>query len=150
MFKNVKKKVKENKITYFCFIDYTNAFDCVPNNNLWKILKEMEKPDPLICLLKSLYVGQEATVKTGHGTMGWFKTRKRVCQGCIFLPWQFNLNAEYIMWRSFPGGSVVTNLPANAGVVGSVTSLGRSPGEGNGNPLQSSCSFFLFFFYYLF
>ena len=120
---------------------------CITTN--WKILKEMEKPDHLICLLKSLYVGQEATVKTGHGTMGWFKTRKRVCQGCIFLPWQFNLNAEYIMWRSFPGGSVVTNLPANVGVVGSVTSLGRSPGEGNGNPLQSSCSFFLFLLFIL-
>ena len=137
----LRKKFKENKIIYFCFIDYTKGFDYV-HNKLWKI-KEVGKPDHLICLLRSLYAGQEATVKTGHGTMEWFKTGKGVHQGCIFLPWQFNLNTEYIMWRGFPGGSVVKNPPANAGVVGPITSVGRSPGEGNSNPFQSSCNFFL-------
>ena len=80
----LRKKFKENKIIYFCFIDYTKGFDYV-HNKLWKI-KEVGKPDHLIFLLRSLYAGQEATVKTGHGTMEWFKTGKGVHQGCIFLP----------------------------------------------------------------
>ena len=85
------------KNIYFCFIDYTKAFDCVDHNKLWKILKEMGIPDHLICLLRNLYTGQEATVRTGHGTMDWFKIGKGVCQGCILSPCLFNLNAEYIM-----------------------------------------------------
>ena len=69
--------------TNICFIDYTKAFDCVDNNKLWKILKEIGIPDHLACLLRNLYEGQEATVRTGHTTTDWFKTGKGVCQGCI-------------------------------------------------------------------
>ena len=82
---------------YFCFIDYAKAFDCVDHNKLWKILQEMGIPDHLTCLLRNLYAGQEATVRTGHGTIEWFPTGKGVCQGCILSPCLFNLYAEYIM-----------------------------------------------------
>ena len=82
---------------YFCFIDYTKAFDCVDHNKLWKILKEMKIPDHLTCLLRNLYAAQEATVRTGLGTTDWFQIGKRVCQGCILSPCLFNLYAEYIM-----------------------------------------------------
>ena len=85
------------KNIYFCFIDYANVFDCVDHNKLWKILKEMEIPDHLTCLLRNLYAGQEATVKPGHGTTDWFQIGKAVCQGCILSPCLFNLYAEYIM-----------------------------------------------------
>ena len=78
-------------------IDYAKAFDCVDNNKLWKILKEMGSPDHLTCLQSYLYAGQEATVRTGHGTTDWFQTGKGVCQGCILSPCLFNLYAEYIM-----------------------------------------------------
>ena len=82
---------------YFCFIDYAKAFDCVDHNKLWKILKEMGIPGNLICLLRNLYAGQEATVRTGHGTTDWFQIGKGVRQGCILSPRLFNLYAEYIM-----------------------------------------------------
>ena len=85
------------KNTYFCFIDYTKAFDCVDHNKLWEIHKEMGKADHLTCLLRNLYAGQEATVRTGHGTMNWFQIRKGVCPGCILSPCLFNLYVEYIM-----------------------------------------------------
>ena len=81
------------KNIYFCFIDYTKAFDCVEHNQLWKILKEKGKPDHLICLLQNLYAGQEATVRTGHGKTDWFQIRKGVPQGCILSPCLFNLYA---------------------------------------------------------
>ena len=81
----------------FCFIDYANAFDCVDHNKLWKILKEMGIPDHVICLLRNLYAGQEATVRTGHGTTDWFQIGKGVCHGCILSPCLFNLYAEHIM-----------------------------------------------------
>ena len=71
---------------YFCFIDYAKAFDCVGHNKLWKILKEMGIPDHLTCLLRNLYAGQEATVRTGHGTTDWFQIGKGVRQGCILSP----------------------------------------------------------------
>ena len=83
--------------SYFCFIDYTKAFDCVDHNKLWKILKEMGIPDHRTCLLRNLYAGQEATVRTGHGTTDWFQIGKGVHQGCILSPCLFNLHAEYIM-----------------------------------------------------
>uniref|UniRef100_A0A8B9XGB6 RNA-directed DNA polymerase n=1 Tax=Bos mutus grunniens TaxID=30521 RepID=A0A8B9XGB6_BOSMU len=89
------KSVPEN--IYFCFIDYAKAFDCVDHNQLWKILKEMGIPDHLICLLRNLYAGQEATVRTGHGTTDWFQIGKGVRQGCILSPCLFNLYSEYIM-----------------------------------------------------
>ena len=94
----VTKKAKEFQINiYFCFINYTKAFDCVDHNKLWKILKEMRIPDHLICLLRNLHEGQEATVRTGHGTTDWFQIGKGVRQGCILSPCLFNLYAEYIM-----------------------------------------------------
>ena len=70
----------------FCFIDNARALDCVDHNKLWKILKEMGIPDHLTCLLRNPYAGQEATVRTGHGTTDWFQIGKEVCQGCIFVP----------------------------------------------------------------
>ena len=79
------KKREFQKNIYFCLIDYAKAFDCVDHNKLWKILKEMRVPDHLTCLLSNLYAGQEATVRTGHGTTDWFQIRKGVCQGCILL-----------------------------------------------------------------
>ena len=85
------------KNIYFCFIDYVKAFDCVDHNQLWKSLQEMEIPDHLTCPLRNLYAGQEATVRTGHGTMDWFQIRKGVCQGYILSPLLFNFYAEYIM-----------------------------------------------------
>ena len=81
----------------FCFIDYAKAFDSVDHNKLWKILQEMGIPDHLTCLLRNLYAGREATVRTGHGTTDWFQTGKGVHQGCILSPYLFNLYAEYIM-----------------------------------------------------
>ena len=89
----ITKKAREfQKNIYFCFIDYAKAFDCVYHNKLWKILKEMGIPNHLTCLLRNLYAGQEATVRTGHGTADWFQIGKGVRQGCLF-----NLCAEYIM-----------------------------------------------------
>ena len=78
----IKKARKFQKNNYFCFIDYANAFDCVDHKKLWKILKEMGIPDHLTCLLRNLYIGQEATVRTGHGTTDWFQKGKGVRQGC--------------------------------------------------------------------
>ena len=80
----------------FCFIVYTKAFDCVDHSKLWKILQEMGIPDHLTCLLRNLHAGQEATVRTGHGTTDWFQKGKGVCQGCILSSCLFNLYAEYI------------------------------------------------------
>ena len=93
------EKAREfQKNIYFCFIDYAKAFDCVDHNKLWKILKEMGIPDDLTRLLRNLYAGQEATVRTGHGTTtDWFQIGKEVHQGCILSPCLFNFYAEYIM-----------------------------------------------------
>ena len=94
----IMDKARElQKNTYFSFIDYAKAFDCVDHHKLWKILKEMGIPDHLTCLLRNLYAGQEATIRTGHGTTLWFQIGKGVCQGCILSPCLFNLYAEYIM-----------------------------------------------------
>ena len=93
----VEKAREFQKNIYFCFNDYAKAFDCVDHNKLWKILKEMGIPDHLTCLLRNLYAGQEATVRTGHGTTDWFQIGKGVHQGCILSPCLFNLYAEYIM-----------------------------------------------------
>ena len=92
------EKAREFKINiYFCFIDYAKAFDCVDHNTLWKILKEMGIPEHLTCLFKNMYAGQEATVRTGHGTTDWFQIGKAVHQSYILSPCLFNLYAEYIM-----------------------------------------------------
>ena len=94
---SLKKQESSRKNICFCFVDYTKAFDCVDHNKLWKILQEMGIPNHLTCLLRNLYAGQEATVRTGHGTIDWFQIGKRVHQGCILSPCLFNLYAEYIM-----------------------------------------------------
>ena len=102
------EKAREfQKNVYFCFIDY-KAFDCVDHNKLWNILKLMGIPNHLTCLLRNLYAGQEAAVRTGHGTTDWFQIRKGVRQGCILSPSLFNLYAEYIMKN--------TGLKAQAGI----------------------------------
>ena len=92
----IEKAREFQKNIYFCFIDYAKAFDRVDHNKLWKILKEMGIPDHLTCLLRNLHAGQEATVRSGHGTDG-FQIGKRVCEGCILSPCLFHLFAEYIL-----------------------------------------------------
>ena len=93
----IEKARAFQKNIYFCFTDYTKAFDCVDHNKLCKILKEMGIPDHLTCLLRNLYAGQEATDRTRNGTMDWFQIGKGVHQGCIWLLCLFHLYAEYIM-----------------------------------------------------
>ena len=93
----IEKQREFQKNIYFYFTDYAKTFDCVDHNKVWKIFKEMGIPDHLTCLQKNLYAGQEATVRTGHGTTDWFQIRKGVCQSCILSPCLFNLYAEYIM-----------------------------------------------------
>ena len=95
-----KKEESSRKNIYFCFIDYAKAFDYMDHNKLWKILKAMGIPDHLTCLLRNLYAGQEATVRTGHGTTDWFQIEKGLHQGCILSPCLFNLYAEYIMRKA--------------------------------------------------
>ena len=95
--KIIEKAREFQKNIYFCFIDYAKAFDCVDHNKLQKILKDRGIPDHLTCLLRKLYAGQEAAVRTGHGTTDWFQIGKGVCQGCILSPCLFNFYAEYIM-----------------------------------------------------
>ena len=90
----IEKAREFQKNIYFCFLDYAKAFDCVDHKKLWKILKQMGIPDHLICLLRNLHAGQEATVRTGHGTTDWFQIGKGVRQGCILSPCLFNLYAE--------------------------------------------------------
>ena len=91
----IKKAREYQKNIYFCFIDYAKAIDCVDHIKLRKILPEI--PDHLTCLLRNLFAGQEATVRTGHGTTDWFQIGKGVCQGCMLSPCLFNLYAEYIL-----------------------------------------------------
>ena len=93
----IEKAREFQKNIYFCFINYAKAFDCMDHDKLWKILKEMGIRDHLTCLLRNLYAGQEATVRTRHKIMDWFQIRKRIHQGCILSLCLFNLYAEYIM-----------------------------------------------------
>jgi len=93
----IKKAQEYQKTVYFCFIDYTKAFDCVDHNKLWKVLQEMGIPDHITHLLRNIYAGQKATIRTGHGTTDWFQIGKGVHQGCILSPCLFNLYAKYIM-----------------------------------------------------
>ena len=93
---------KQEKNIYFCFIDYVKAFDCVDHNKLWKILKQMWISDHLTCLLRNLYAGQEATVRTGHATADRFQIGKEVHQGCMLSPCLFNVYVEYIMRNAGP------------------------------------------------
>ena len=93
----IEREREFQKNICFCIIDYAKAFDCVDHNKLWKILQEMRVPDHLTCLLRNLYAGQEATLKTGHGTTDWFQIRKGVSQGYVLSSCLFNLYAEYMM-----------------------------------------------------
>ena len=94
------KSKRLQKNIYFCLFDYARAFDCVDHNKLYKITKEMGIPDHLTCLLRNMYAGQEATVRTGYGTTEWFQIGKGVRQGCILSPCLFNFYAEYIVWNA--------------------------------------------------
>ena len=107
---SLNKQESSRKTSIFCFIDYAKAFDCVAHNKLWKILKEMGISDHLTCLLRNLYAGQEATVRTGHGMTDCFQIGKRVCQGCILSPCLFNLYAEYAQARIKIAGRNTNNL----------------------------------------
>ena len=98
----IEKAREFQKNICLCFTDYVKAFDCVDHNKLWEILKEVGIPDHLACLLRSLYVGHEATVRTGYGTTDWFQIWKRVREGCILSPGLFNLYAKYIMQNARP------------------------------------------------
>ena len=89
----IEKAREFQKYIYFCFTDYAKSFPCVNHNKLWKILKKMEIPNHLTCLLRNLYAGQEATVRSGHGTMNWFQIGKGICQGCMLSPCLINLYA---------------------------------------------------------
>ena len=93
----IEKAREFQKNIYFCFIDYTRPFDCTDHNKLWKILQEMGIPDHMTCLLRNLYPSQEATGRSGHGTMDWFQIGKGGCKGCTLSPCSFNLYAEYIL-----------------------------------------------------
>ena len=96
----IEKPREFQKNIYFCFIEYTKVFDCVDHNELWKILQEMGIPE-LICFLRNLYAGQEAIVRTGHGTnLDWFQIRKGIHQVCILSTCLFNFYGEYIMWNA--------------------------------------------------
>ena len=127
----VINKAKEfQKNIYFCFIDYAKAFDCVDHKKRWKILKEMGIPDHLTCLLRNLYTGQEATVRTGHGT-DWFQIGKGVRQGCILSRCLLNLYAEYIMRNAG-----LEEAQAGIKISGrNINNLRYASGEGNGTPL---------------
>ena len=122
----IKKAREFQKNIYFCFIDYAKAFDCVDHNKWWKILKEMGIPDHLICLLRNLYVGQEATVRTRHGTIDWFQIGKRVCQGCILSPYLFNFYAEYIM-RNAGLDKAQAGTPRLLGVISIISDMQMTP-----------------------
>ena len=99
----IEKAREFQRNIYFCFIDYAKAFDCVDHNKLWKILKETGMPEHLTCLLRNLYAGQEATVRTGHGTTDWFQIGKGVRQGCIWSPayltYMQNISWEMLEWK---------------------------------------------------
>ena len=114
----MEKGRKFQKNIYFCFNDYAKVFGCVDHNKLWKILEEMGIPDHLTCILRKLYAGQEARVRTGHGTTDWFQIGKGVHQGCILSPCLFNLYSEYIMrnagWRKH---KLESRLPGEISII---------------------------------
>ena len=113
----IHKAREFQKNTYFCFIDYAKAFDCVDHNGLWKVLKEMRIPDHLTCLLRNLYAGQNATVRTGHGTTDWFQIRGRVSQDCIVSPPLFNLYAENTMQNAWLDEAQAGNKTAARNII---------------------------------
>ena len=114
----IKKAREFQKNIYLCFIDYAKAFDCVDHNKLWKSLKEMGIPDHLTGLFRNLYAGQEATVRTGHGTTDWFQIGKGAHQGCILSPCLFNLYAEYTMQMpSWMKHKLESRLPGEISII---------------------------------
>ena len=113
----IEKARQFQKKIYFCSIDYAKALDCLDHNKLWKILKEMRLPDHLTCLLRNVYAGQEATVRTGHGTTDWFQIEKGVRKGYILSSCLFNLYAEYIMRNAgLDEAQAVIRLPGEISV----------------------------------
>ena len=113
----IEKAREFQKNIYLCFIDYIKAFDCVDHNKLWKILKEMRISGHLTCLLRNLYAGQEATVRTRHGTIDGFKIGKGVRPGCILSPCLFNLHAEYIVQNArLDEAKVESGLPGKISI----------------------------------
>ena len=139
----IEKAREFQKNIDFFFIDYAKAFDCVDHNKLWKIQKEMGIPDHLTCLLRNLYAGHEATVRTGHGTTDWFQIGKGVCQGCILSPCLFNLYAEYIMRNTGleetqAGIKIAERNINNLGYAGDTTLMAEREEEGAKNPLDES------------
>ena len=129
------EKAREfQKNIYFCLIDYAKAFDRVDHNKLWKILEEMGIPDHLTCLLRNLYAGQKATVRTGHGTTDWFQIGKEILQGCILSPCLFKLYAEYIMRNAWleeaqPGIKIVRRNINNLRYADDTTLMAESEEE---------------------
>ena len=131
---DIEKARELQKNVYFCFIDYAKAFDCVGQNKLWKILKEMGIPDHLTCLLRDLYAGQEAKVRIRHGTMDWFQIRKGVCQGCILSSCLFNFYSEYIMLHAMldnsqAGIKIARRYISNLRHADNTTLIAESKGE---------------------
>ena len=114
----IMEKAREfHKNIYFCFIDYSKVFECVDDNKLWKILKEMRIPVYLTCLLRNLYAGQEARVRTGHGATDWFQIGKGIRQGSISSPCLFNLYAEYILRNAgLEEAKLESRLPAEISI----------------------------------
>ena len=110
----IEKAREFQKNIYFCFSNHAKALNCVDQNKLWKILQEMGKPDHLTCLLRNLYAGQEATVRTRHGTTDWFRIGKGVHQGCVLSPCLFNFYAEYIMQNA--GRDGIKRLPGEISI----------------------------------
>ena len=140
----IEKAREFQKNIDFCFIDYAKTFDCMDHNKLWKILKEMRIPDHLTGLLRNLYAGQEATVRTGYGTTDWFQIGTGVCQGCTAnlgsnQPCLGEIGKHFIMIMGFPGGSAGKESACTVGDLGLIPRLGRSPVEGKGYPFQYSC-----------
>ena len=130
----ILEKAREFKRNIHCLIDYAKAFDCRDHNKLWKILKEMGIPDLLTCLLRSLYAGQEALVRTRHGKMICFKIGKGVHQGCILSHCLFSLYAEYIMWNARldelqPGIKIVGRSISNLKNADDITPMAESKEE---------------------
>ena len=121
-----------------CFIDYAKSFDCVDHNKLWKILQEMGIPDHLTCFLRNLYVGQEATVRTVHGTTDWFQLGKGVRQGCILSPCLFNLYVEYIMQNARLKHKLESRLPGDRSITSDMqmTPSYERKWRGTKNPLD--------------
>ena len=136
----IEKAREFQKNIYFCFIDYAKAFDCVDHNKLWKILQEMGIPDHLTCLLRNLYAGQEATVRTGHGTTDWFQIGKGVRQGCILSPaYLTSMQSTSCRTLGWMKHKLESRLSGEISITSDKQNESEEEEEGNGTPLQYSC-----------